>query len=126
VPAEIQRAIAELVEQRIGGFVTTSDILFSAQSAELAALADRNMLPAVYHEPDITQAGGLLSYGSNIADAYRLAGNYVGRILKGEKSGELPVQQAVKVGLVINLKAAKTLGLMIPEALLAIADEEIQ
>jgi putative tryptophan/tyrosine transport system substrate-binding protein len=73
VPGEIDKSITELVNQRVGGFATTSDILFSAQSAELAALAGRNLLPAVYHEPDITYAGGLLSYGSNIADAYRLA-----------------------------------------------------
>jgi putative ABC transport system substrate-binding protein len=126
VPEEIERAIAQLVEQRVAGFVTTSDILFSAQSTELAALAGRNMLPAVYHEPDIAYAGGLLSYGSNIADAYRLAGTYVGRILKGEKPGELPVQQAVKVGLVVNLKTIKALGLVIPETLLATADEVIQ
>jgi putative tryptophan/tyrosine transport system substrate-binding protein len=125
-PGEIEKAIAELVERRIGAFVTTTDILFSAQAAQLATLAARNSLPAVYHEPEIAYAGGLLSYGANIADAYRLAGNYVGRILKGERPGELPVQQAVKVELVINLKTAKALGLTVPETLLATADEVIQ
>ena len=125
--SEIDKSFAvALVRHQIGAFLTTTDILFSTQGAQLAAFAATNMLPDVFHEPDIAHAGGLLSYGSNIPDAYRLAGIYVGRILAGDRPADLPVQQAVKVGLVINLKTAKTLGLTIPETLLATADEVIQ
>jgi putative ABC transport system substrate-binding protein len=124
--SEIDKVFATPLRQRISAFLTTTDLLFSEQSAQLAAFAATNALPAVYHEPDIAHAGGLLSYGSNLSDAYRLVGNYVGRILKGDKPADLPVQQAVKVELVVNLKMAKALGFTIPETLLATADEVIQ
>jgi putative tryptophan/tyrosine transport system substrate-binding protein len=125
--SDIDQAFAAApVRQQIGAFLTTTDILFSAQGAQLAAFAASTALPAIFHEPDIAHAGGLLSYGSNISDAYRLAGIYVGRILGGDKPADLPVQQAVKVQLVINITTAKALGLTIPETLLATADEVIQ
>jgi putative tryptophan/tyrosine transport system substrate-binding protein len=106
--------------------VVDSDTLFFAQRDQLAELARQYTLPAIYHSRELAYAGGLVSYGPNFADAYRLAGRYAGRILKGEKPSDLPVQQATKVELIINLKTANALGLTIPETLLATADEVIQ
>ena len=123
---EIDMSLAPAVRQRIGAFLTTTDLLFSAQGAKLAALSITAMLPAVYHEPDIVHAGGLLSYGSNISDAYRLAGDYVGRVLRGDQPADLPVQQAVKVELFINLMTAKALRLDIPPSVLVRADEVVE
>jgi putative ABC transport system substrate-binding protein len=117
---------AKLIELRAGGLVVGGDALFSGHSEQLAALAAHHGVPAVYKGREFTAAGGLMSYGSDIADSYRLAGVYVGRILKGEKPAGLPVQQATKIELYINLKTAKALGLTVPLPLLGRADEVIE
>lgn len=100
--------------------------LFTSNSEQLAVLAARHGVPTIYKGREFAAAGGLLSYGSDIADAYRLAGNYTGRILKGDKPGDLPVQRATKVTLYINLKTAKALGLNVPNTLIGRADEVIE
>jgi putative tryptophan/tyrosine transport system substrate-binding protein len=111
---EIDDAFARLAEQRVDGLVIGSDPFFSSRSERLASLALRYALPAVYQRREFAVAGGLMSYGADTSDAYRLAGIYTGRVLKGEKPADLPVQQATKVELYINLKTAKTLGITIP------------
>ncbi len=125
-PSEIGAAFAMLVGQSIGALLVDDDPLFFNQRDQVATLAAAHAVPATYNSREIVEAGGLMSYGANFADVYRLAGSYAGRILKGEKPGDLPVQQSNKIELVINLKTAKALGLTIPETLLATADEVIQ
>jgi len=125
-PSEIETAFATLVEQRAGGLVVSSEANLSRQSEQIIALAARYAVPAIYLWRDYTVAGGLMSYGPRLTDAYRLAGNYTGRILKGEKPADLPVQQATKIELAINMKTAKALGLTFPTALLVRADEVIE
>ena len=104
----------KLIELQAGALVIGGEPLFTSHSEQLAALALRNRVPAVYKGREFAAAGGLLSYGSDIADSYRLAGVYAGRILKGEKPADLPVQQATKIELYINLKTAKALGIAVP------------
>jgi putative ABC transport system substrate-binding protein len=106
--------------------VITSDAFFSGRGEELGRLSVRHRIPAIYQYPQFTAAGGLISYGGNVAEAYRLAGIYVGRILRGEKPADLSVQRVTKIELIINLKTAKTLGLTIPLPLLGRADEVIE
>jgi putative tryptophan/tyrosine transport system substrate-binding protein len=117
---------AKLVQLRAGGLVIGGDPLFSSWSEQLAALALRHAVPTIYQSRDFAEAGGLLSYGTDFREAYRLAGNYTGRVLKGDKPTDLPVQQATKVELYINLKTAKALGLNIPNTLIGRADEVIE
>ena len=119
-------AFAKLIELRAGGLVIGGGPLFASHPTQLAALTVRHAVPAISPYREFAVAGGLLSYGSDIGEAYRLAGIYTGRILKGDKPADLPVQQATKVELYINLKTAKALGLTVPEGLLNAADEVIE
>ena len=123
---EIDDAFASLAKLRAGGLVIGSDTFFTSRSERLPSLALRYALPAVYEWREFAVAGGLISYGTDSRDAYRLAGIYTARVLKGEKPSDLPMQQATKVELYINLKTAKTLGITIPLLLSGRADELIE
>jgi ABC-type uncharacterized transport system substrate-binding protein len=123
---DFDKVFASLVELRAGGLVISTDPFFLGQSARLAELAQHHAMPALSIDREFAAAGGLISYGGNVASNYRLAGVYTGRILKGDKPADLPVQQSTKVELHINLKTAKALGITIPASLLATADEVIE
>jgi len=123
---EIDKAFADLAQVHADGLVIGPDLFFTERSKELAALTVRQAVPAIYHFRGFATAGGLMSYGTDLVDAYRLEGNYVGRVLKGEKPADLPVQQATKLELVLNLKTAKAFGLTVPLPLLGRADELIE
>jgi putative ABC transport system substrate-binding protein len=123
---DLDKAFAKLIELGAGGLVIGADQLLLGQSEILAELALRHAIPAVSIDRKFVTAGGLMSYGGDVADAYRLAGVYTGRILKGDKPADLPVQQATKIELHINLKTAKALGLTVPIGLLVRATEVIE
>jgi putative tryptophan/tyrosine transport system substrate-binding protein len=123
---ELDAAFATLVRQRAGGLVISNSGFLNPEAERLAELSVRHAVPAVHIYREFVAAGGLMAYGGSLTDSWRLAGGYVGRILMGEKPGGLPVQQATKFELAINLKTAKALGLTIPPTLLAIADEVIE
>ena len=126
VDADIDAAFAALPGLQAGGLVIGSDQFFDSWSLKISALALLQSVPAIYQHRAFTAGGGLISYGASVADAFRLAGAYTGRILKGEKPADLPVQQSTKVDLLINLRTATALGITIPPALLGRADETIE
>ena len=119
-------AFATLAQLQASALVIAPDGFFLSRSEELAALAVRHAVPTIFQDRPFVTAGGLMSYGGSTADSYRLAGVYAGRILKGEKPADLPVQQPARIELIINLKTAKTLGVTVPLPLLARADEVIE
>jgi len=123
---DIEAVFNTAVQNKIGGLIVTADPFFTGQRDRLASLAIRNALPTISTYRDLAVAGVLMSYGASLLDAYRQAGVYVGRILKGKMPSELPIIQPTKFELVINVKTAKTLGLEVPPTLLALADEVIE
>jgi putative tryptophan/tyrosine transport system substrate-binding protein len=126
VEGDFDEVFAKLAQLRAGGLVIGASSFFVARQEQLAALAVRHAVPAVFENRQFTIAGGLMSYGSSLSDAYHLAGVYTARILRGEKPSELPVQQTTKIEMYINLKSAKALGVSVPPALQARADEMIE
>ncbi len=125
-PPEIDTAFAAMRSQRVGGVLVLRDALVFSQRTQIAALAAKSRLPAVYGGREEVEAGGLMAYGASLSHMYRRAATYVDKILKGAKPGDLPVEQPTKFELIINLKTAKALGLTIPRSLLQRADEVIE
>src|SRR5262249_35739021 len=123
---ELHAACAKVVQAGAGGLLISSSVFFISQRRQLVALAARHALPTVYNQREYAEVGGLISYGPSQSDAYRRAGVYVGRILKGEKPGDLPVDLGTKFSLVLKLATAKAFGIEIPPKLLALADEVIE
>jgi putative tryptophan/tyrosine transport system substrate-binding protein len=123
---DFDKVFASVVQVRAGALVISPDVFFNTRSEQLAALSLRHAVPAIYQYRPFAAAGGLMSYGSDETEYYRLVGTYAGRILKGEKPAALPVVQSTKVELIINLKTAEALGLTIPLPLIGRADEVIE
>jgi putative ABC transport system substrate-binding protein len=124
--SEIDAAFAAIAMQRLGALVAAGDSFLQSRREQIIALAARHAIPTIYVNREMAATGGLVSYGNSLTDAYRRAGIYTGLILKGAKPVDLPVDQATKFELFINLKTAKTLGLTVPPSLLARADEVIE
>ena len=123
---EIDSAFVSLVQARTGALLVGGDVFLHSRIEQIVGLAARHAIPTMYQVPEFVVAGGLISYGTSLIEEYRQVGLYTGRILKGEKAADLPIMQATKFGLSINLKTAKALGLQIPDKLLALADEIIE
>jgi putative ABC transport system substrate-binding protein len=124
--SEIEAAFTMLAGQRVAAVVAGSDPFFFNNADRVTALAARHAMPAIYHLREIVDAGGLMSCGASLSDAYRLAGTLAGRILKGEKPADLPVQRSTRIETVLNLKTARALGLNVPASILLRADEVIE
>jgi putative ABC transport system substrate-binding protein len=124
--SEIEAAFVTMVQERVGGLVVSGGSTFIIQTGQVVSLAARHAIPAVYNYRESVIAGGLMSYGMSVADVWRLAGVYTGHILKGENPANLPVQQATKIELAVNMKTAKALGITFPETVLVRADEVIE
>jgi len=124
--ADIDPVFTRLPQLGAGGLVIVSEPFFVSRGERLAALALRHRVPAIFYTREFAAAGGLASYGGDVTESHRLCGRYAGRILKGEKPADLPVQQVTRVELIINLKTAKSLGLDVPRTLIARADEVIE
>jgi ABC-type uncharacterized transport system substrate-binding protein len=123
---DIDTAFTSFVQHHVNAIIIGADSLFLSRREQLVGLAARHALPTIYYLREFADVGGLISYGASITDAYRLTGGYVGRILKGEKPADLPVQQTVKFELAINLKTAKALGLTVPQIMQMTSDEVIE
>ena len=123
---DFESVFANLIQLRAGGLVIGGGAFLTGKSKQLAEMAVRFAVPAIFESRDFVAAGGLISYGGSITDAYRLAGVYTGRVLKGERPADIPVQQATKIELFLNLKTAKVLGIAVPKTLLVAADEVIE
>jgi putative ABC transport system substrate-binding protein len=126
IARDVEAAFTKAVELRAGGMVVSGGPFFFSQTENLAARCLQHAMPTIYQFHRFTAAGGLMSYGSEITDAYRLAGVYTGRVLKGDRPADLPVQQATKVEFIINLRTAKALGINVPNTLIGRADEVIE
>jgi putative tryptophan/tyrosine transport system substrate-binding protein len=126
IARDVETAFTKAVELRAGGMVVSGGPFFFSQTENLAARCLQHAMPTIYQFHRFTAAGGLMSYGSEITDAYRLAGVYTGRVLKGDRPADLPVQQATKVEFIINLRTAKALGINVPNTLMGRADEVIE
>jgi putative ABC transport system substrate-binding protein len=124
--SDLETAFTAFSQQHVGAVLVGDSNFYHRRLEQLAVLAARHSLPAIFPYREFAHAGGLISYGTSLGYTYRQAGIYAGRILKGEKPADLPVEQVVKIELILNLKTAKVLGLTIPETLLATADEVIQ
>ena len=124
--SDLERAFADVEKRRIGALVVSGDIFFNSRRDQIVALAARHAVPTIYEWRDFVTAGGLMNYGTNVADGYRQAGNYVARILRGAQPSDLPVVRPTHFELVINLQAAKALGLTVPTTLQVAADEVIE